>query len=222
MIVQRMHLPAAEVEIAIKEVTRYMGMGAAAPEGPLLHHVEEALAEFRETVQYHACYAQVPVAAAEGGLNLGGFYAQGKSLAKHLAGCEGAILFAATTGLEAERRRKRALVLSPAYGLVLDALGTAAIEAFCDVLCARWAAEYPETAFRPRFSPGYGDLPLKAQRPLLDFLAARQNAGISLTDALLMVPQKSVSAIVGMGREGCTAKKTGCAACTNQNCAFRL
>jgi len=49
-----------------------------------------------------------------------------------------------------------------------------------------------------RFSPGYGDLPLDYQRTLLSVLDTSRKIGVSLTDSLLMVPSKSVSAIVGV------------------------
>ena len=51
-----------------------------------------------------------------------------------------------------------------------------------------------------RFSPGYGDLPLGYQRTLLAILDTPRKIGVSLTDTLLMVPSKSVSAVVGVRR----------------------
>ena len=49
-----------------------------------------------------------------------------------------------------------------------------------------------------RFSPGYGDLALAHQKEVLKLLNAEKNVGITLTDTCLMVPTKSVSAIVGI------------------------
>jgi cobalamin-dependent methionine synthase I len=51
---------------------------------------------------------------------------------------------------------------------------------------------------RPRFSPGYGDLSLSVQSDLLNVLDARRNIGLTLSDSLMMIPQKSVTAIVGL------------------------
>lgn len=220
--VKTQYYHADAVRISLKDVGRYMGIGHTPPDTQTAQCMQQALALLKETVKYSVCYMQVPVSFTEAGTDFGVFQAQGKSLSKNLAGCGHAILFAATTGMAAERSRKRAAVLSPSLGLALDAAGTAAIESFCDLLCEEWARAYPEMLFRPRFSPGYGDLPLETQKPLLETLAAGRHAGIALTDALLMVPQKSVSAIVGMGQTGCTAKKPDCCACGRQDCAFRL
>lgn len=222
------HKP-SDVEIPLKEVGRYMGLGRSQPDAQLGGLMEKALADFQKAANYTACFMEVPVFIAEAKTDFGTFCTEGKSLAKHLAGCDRAILFAATTGIETERQRKRAFVTSPSLALVLDAVGTAAIESFCDLLCREWAEEHPGQTFRSRFSPGYGDLPLNAQKPLLDALHANQNAGISLTDALLMIPQKSVSAIIGMEQTDHTAEKPAvcskrdhCPTCGQQDCTFRL
>lgn len=52
--------------------------------------------------------------------------------------------------------------------------------------------------FRPRFSPGYGDLPLALQPDLLNFLNAQRWVGITVGKTLLMSPMKSVTAIMGI------------------------
>ena len=51
---------------------------------------------------------------------------------------------------------------------------------------------------RPRFSPGYGDLPLDFQKEFLKITDASRKLGISLNDSLLMSPSKSVTAIIGI------------------------
>ena len=56
----------------------------------------------------------------------------------------------------------------------------------------------PGESLVSRYSPGYGDFPLAAQRTLLALLDAPRRAGVSLTDSLLMVPSKSVSAVIGV------------------------
>ena len=47
-----------------------------------------------------------------------------------------------------------------------------------------------------RFSPGYGEWPLKAQEKLLPLVEA-DKIGVTLTDTDIMIPRKSVSAIIG-------------------------
>ena len=51
---------------------------------------------------------------------------------------------------------------------------------------------------RPRFSPGYGDVPLDAQRDIFSALDISKNLSVYLNDSLLMSPSKSVTAFVGI------------------------
>ena len=51
---------------------------------------------------------------------------------------------------------------------------------------------------QPRFSPGYGAVPLSVQREFFNLLACEKLIGVCLTDTLLMTPTKSVTAFVGM------------------------
>jgi cobalamin-dependent methionine synthase I len=53
-------------------------------------------------------------------------------------------------------------------------------------------------ALRPRFSPGYGDLPLELQTNLFKVLDCQHFIGLTLNDSMLMSPSKSVTAIVGL------------------------
>ncbi len=213
-------LPAESLRVPRTEVFRYMGLRGQKPDGALAALTESCLSAFGRVVRYRACYLVLPVRRTGGGVDFGAFFAAGQSLSRHLEGCDRAVVFAATTGMAAELQRRRAAVVSPARALVLEAVGTAAVEGFCDELCRRWEKEFAGCPLRTRFSPGYGDLPLAVQKPLLGCLDSGRKAGITLTDSLLMVPQKSVSAIVGIGPEG-GAPLRGCEGCGRQDCAFR-
>ncbi|HWQ58717.1 MAG TPA: hypothetical protein VN540_06820, partial [Clostridia bacterium] len=171
-----LRLPAREVDISLESALRYMGLGSARPEAGVAL-AREAIAAFGEAARYAACYVSVPVSIDADEVGLGLLRVASASLARHLEGCDTVVLFAATTGMESERQRKRAAVASPTLALALDAVGTAAIERFCDMLCGVFAKDYPGRALRPRFSPGYGDLPLAAQKPLLELLDAGDKAG---------------------------------------------
>jgi cobalamin-dependent methionine synthase I len=48
-----------------------------------------------------------------------------------------------------------------------------------------------------RYSPGYGDLDLSAQKVIYDALKL-EKIGISITDRYLLIPEKSVLAIAGI------------------------
>ena len=50
---------------------------------------------------------------------------------------------------------------------------------------------------RPRFSPGFGDVSLEVQKDFFSLLPCSK-IGLSLMDTLIMAPEKSVTAFVGI------------------------
>ena len=87
------------------------------------------------------------------------------------------------------------------YFFVYDAVGSALAESVCD------EAEKmikKNLKCRPRFSPGYGDFPLSVQRDVLSLVNAERLVGITLTDTNLMLPQKSITAILGIREDVCS------------------
>ncbi len=187
-------------DVPRREVYRYMGMKQPPERGEVYELVEAVLPEFLTAVRGRAQYLVLPVTVTEAGVDFGLFRADSRDLARNLRGCDRAAVFAATLGMETERQKRIAGVTSPAKALVLDAMGSAGIEEVCDGLCRQLAEQYPDCVLHPRFSPGYGDLPLELQKTLLGILDAGRALGVSLSEGMLMIPQKSVTAIVGLER----------------------
>ena len=59
---------------------------------------------------------------------------------------------------------------------------------------------------KPRFSPGYGDLPLSMQTDIFRVLDCPRKVGLTLNNSLLMSPSKSVTAIMGIHKTETTEK----------------
>ncbi len=120
---------------------------------------------------------------------------------------------------EARRRGENGEILD---SLLLDAVGTAAAEAAADALnrelCA-WAG--PRGHYlAPRVSPGYGRWELDGQPALLALLPAGE-LGIRLTDALMLVPHKSVSFAVRLSPQPPRRQRRGCRRCGLADCPYR-
>ena len=89
-----------------------------------------------------------------------------------------------------------------------------------DELAEAYATE--GLSLRPRFSPGYGDLPLEAQESVFKALDCHRKIGLALNDSLLMSPSKSVTAIVGLClADAQAARGTSCLSCDKADCLFR-
>ena len=105
----------------------------------------------------------------------------------------------------------------------MQAAAAAMVEAYCNELNVGWKKEYLGRGLylRPRFSPGYGDFPLSVQKGILDGLEAGKRIGITLTEGFLMMPSKSVTAVIGVSKTPSSCTVEGCEACEKKNCAFR-
>ncbi len=195
-----------------REILRYAGAGQAAPETAAL--LRECLSLTEGKLHGRVCWAEYAVHPCEAGLDLGFARTDSHALTRHLQGCERMVLFAATIGLEMDRLIARQAQLSPAKAHMLESIGTERIESVCDAFCAGIAHA------RPRFSPGYGDVPLAMQRDVFAALNCPRHIGVSLSESLLMTPRKSVTAIVGIGDESCTVPNE-CSSCRQPNCPYR-
>ena len=152
--------------------------------------------ETSNAFSYKVCYQEVDITWSCGIAELPVRMYGSKDLSTCLKGCRKAILMAATVGLGVDRLINKYERLSPSKALFLQALGAERVEALCDRFCR----ELPGT-LRPRFSPGYGDLPLEVQKEFIAYLDCTRLIGITLNDSLLMTPSKSVTAIVGIEPE---------------------
>lgn len=207
-----------EINIDPKEVAVYLSYFSVKNDETINPMMCSCNDEFLKAANFNACFSKVPVKISDDGVDLGFMKTKSQSLRKNLENCDYAYILAATTGITAHRLIERNSVLSPLKGIITDCIGSAAIEAFCDKI--NLSFDNPEF-LRPRFSPGYGDLPLEYQKDITEFLQTNKNIGMSLTDSLMMVPVKSVTAIIGIGKEKNKCNGPGCMICKNDNCPYR-
>ena len=189
----------SEPPVNRREVLRYAGVRGMA-DATLFSLLDGCLAEALEGLFYRVCYTEHTVRGTDGGLSLDYATVKSADLAKCLAGCDRAITFVATVGATPDRMVARYGDVTPARALLHQAIGAERIEALCDAFLLALAREQG-LSFCPRFSPGYGDLSLTVIGDIFRVLNPERHIGVSLTDALLMVPTKSVTAIVGIKKE---------------------
>ncbi len=200
-----------------REALRYAGVKENAPEMNAL--LRECAALCEKSLTPRVCYSFYPITRQDGVLDLGFAQTDSYALKRNLAGCEEIVLFAATIGLEMDRLIARYAHLSPSKAVMLQAIGAERIETLCDAFEEELIRQGHEVS--PRFSPGYGDLPLQMQRDIFAALDCSRQIGVSLNESLLMSPSKSVSAIIGLNGENSERCVHNCALCTLTNCLYR-
>ena len=98
-------------------------------------------------------------------------------------------------GISVDRLYEKQKRVSQALATVMSATASSLIESFCDYVNKSLVGE--EKA-KPRFSCGYGDFALEHQKDILKVLEADKRLGVCLTESCMMVPVKSVTAIIGI------------------------
>ncbi len=218
----------------LKTAARYLGLKGNAMADPAMAALLEtaygemrAVASPRHTLVRSA--VQVEKAPEEPGQKPSGtlFFGdlppiQSRDLCRLFDRCHGGYALLATLGLPLDLLIRKLAIMNPALSAAVGACGSAYIDTYIDgVLRAEGERLRPGGEYlTPRFSPGYGDVGLPVQPALLRLLGAGK-LGVHLTEALLMVPEKSVSALVGitsLPRRSCPAQ---CAACDKTDCPFR-
>lgn len=187
-----------EQEYSYKDILRYAKVDT--PTSEIDNLITECINELKGKLSYRVCYKEFPITLHEKSVDLGFALTASNNLRKNLDGCSSIILFAATIGLEIDRIIKRYSVTSPAKAVILQAIGTERIESLCNTFDNDIATEKKILGHitKPRFSPGYGDLPLELQTDIFETLEVSKHIGISLGDNLFMTPTKSVTAIIGV------------------------
>ena len=178
--------------VTVQEVARYLRRGGKAPDGALAARIGELIDEAARVLRPARIWRRLPVTQIP---------SPGTTLLQHLEGCAEAYLACGTIGPGLDALQRRVSVTSGADALIVQAVGAALIERYMDDVENEIRAELASgETLVTRYSPGYGDFPLEAQREILAILDTPRKIGVSLTDSLLMVPSKSVSAVIGVTR----------------------
>ena len=182
------------------EIYRYLGYktGMDLPK-EIETSVEEILDNVLKQSVPKVCYKYFETKVGEQ-VDFGFMSVESKELASNLEGCTETVIFGATIGIYTDRQIQKEQILSPVRALIYQAVGAAVVEAVCDDF-NEWIRQKEKEKGRdicPRFSPGYGDVSLSIQKSIFQELSLAKLAGITLTDSLLMIPEKSVTAIIGI------------------------
>lgn len=145
-----------------------------------------------------------------------GLQLQGEDIAIHLAGCSAVLLLAVTLGRGPDDAIRRAAAANVGYSVLLDNAASVLVEQYAvlaeETLCAE--ANVRGEYLTGRFSPGYGDFPLDTQAPLLRLLDAPKAIGLTPADGGLMLPCKSLTAVLGVATRPVQGLRPGCAHCS--------
>jgi hypothetical protein len=195
-----------------REIVRLLGYvpGRRPPSLAVDERIDEMIAEAEALVRPRACYTlkRLDTPPASGPF-------RGAELVAYSVCTIGHALEARV----AELSRKD----EPLRALVLDAIGSASVEAVADVVNATICREVGQEGVftNRRISPGYRSWPIEGQAEVFALLPTPVS-GVVLRPTWFMEPRKSISAAVSVGRGVVHSKYVSiCAYCDLRGCAYR-
>ena len=208
-----------EVKAVRSEAVRYLGYKNIKPDSAVMELIDVCEKELLKAVSPRYCFAKTKIdIIGDESVNIGFGEIHSRDLAKHLKDCHSVILMAATLGLGVDRLINKYSRIAPAKSVIIDALGSSAVEYWCDI--AETELTQNEKNHCSRFSAGYGDFPLGCQSDFVRCLDMQRKLGVTLSDSFLMTPSKTVTAVIGLGGISRTCENK-CASCANENCIYR-
>lgn len=182
-----------DLEINLNEVKRYLKIKEF--DISMRKIIDECFNCVYSSATPKAVYSDVKIKVSRDTVDLGFTKVKSQNLASHLSGCTEAFVVATTLGVGVDRLVEKYVRILQTKAMLCDAIASALIESFCDNLNKFLITDKEAVS---RFSPGYGDFSLEHQKEILEFLDANKRIGISLTDNLMMIPAKSITAIIGL------------------------
>lgn len=178
------------------EIARYAGSKNVA----LVPQLNECINKCKDILQYKVCYGIYDACIDEQESDLGFCKVRSKDIGEWMKNCGKILLFAATIGIGIDRLIHLYSSVSPSKAVIYQAIGAERIEALCDTFCSEIGSEMSDKGISvtERYSPGYGDLEISVQKDIFRTLECTKNIGVTLTDSCLMIPSKSVTAIIGL------------------------
>lgn len=209
-----------------REITRYLGYGNQPLDAQTQAVIEESIRVLQEiarpksTMQAFSLNVQ-----ADGAITIANTHITSRGLAYNLRGCERVVLMAATLGVEVDRCIARETAKSMARAVVFQAVAAELIEGYCNQINDAVSQEYACQGLytRPRFSPGYGDFSIVHQLDFARLLQTPKKIGLTVTDSMMLVPIKSVTAVIGLSASprGGVETTNKCKRCDMADCSFR-
>ncbi len=214
------------MQVDNKEALRYLGVRGE-PDEQTSSLIYDCVPQLMQAASFKYIALELPVQIEGETVSFPGLTILSRALARHIAGCESALLFAATLGAGIDRLMQEFAASDLPAAAALQACAASLLESAVDEAQAEYEKPFAARTlyFKPRFSPGYGDFSLEHQPDILRMLDAQKRIGLFCTKNNMLTPTKSITAVIGISdrpggiKAGCAPE--GCAACEKTDCAFR-
>lgn len=209
-----------------KEVLRYLGYKNGAIDTNINLLIDECINEAKEISNWKYTYKIFNLDKSEERVRLleSNLVFEGKDILEHLKESSMCTVMAVTLGSNIDTKIRYYEKVSMTRALILDACASVCVEWVCDEAQEeiRKEAQSKALGITYRYSPGYGDFLIDIQSKIIDTLDAQRNIGLTVTEDNILIPRKSVSAVIGFQDDSIVSKHPGCKKCNSSvNCIYR-
>ena len=213
------------MEIDIKEVLRYLGYKNQKIDKNMTNLINVCAQEIIDISKSSSTYEIFDIERKEDKLFLIGstLVLKDKDIKDLLINSQRCVVMAATLGTDVDSKLAYYSKFDITKGVIMDACASTAIEYVCDELQDKIMKNaLKENLYTTtRYSPGYGDFAIDNGSEILNVLDAYKKIGLSITENSIMLPRKSVTALIGLSKTKNIKRRTGCSNCKNLGCKFR-
>jgi hypothetical protein len=215
-----------DLKLTVNQISEVMGYKEGEDSDLVSGLIEEVLIEANEICNVRAQYVvfnEIKFIKETRSLSIKESRFNIKSIVfSQLKKAEAAAVFMCTAGSEIGARSRQAMSEKDLLrGYVYDVIGSEIVEAAADLMQAELEESAASSGLKitNRYSPGYCGWSVAEQHQLFS-LVPDNFCGIHLTESALMDPVKSVSGIIGIGKDVKLNPYT-CGMCDMKDCIYR-
>ncbi|MEG0283271.1 MAG: vitamin B12 dependent-methionine synthase activation domain-containing protein [Erysipelotrichales bacterium] len=206
------------MKLDYNEILRYLGY-----EGELDNATKEMIDKGLEVVEKYASFKHIyriyDLELRKNEIEFNNLVIPSRVLPNYFVNCKQILILGATLGLELDKQIKKLEITDMSLALVVNAVATEYMEKNLEKLCHD--IEEDNKYYTSRFSIGYHDVSITHQPDLIKMIDATKLIGINVLESYLMVPSKSVSAMIGISDQPIEKQRAKCANCLpNGKCSF--
>lgn len=215
----------ADIKLEKAEISTFMGLGEI-PDEPFGSMIDIAMELLSANKNIEGGFIIKPVtelSIKEGTITIEEqTFTAGRMISSFLKNSEYAALFTCTAGFEVEKYSKQYNDEGDfVQSYVIDATGSLLVEGAMELVYEKLKSMTTLNGLNltNRYSPGYCEWKVFDQQKLFSFLPT-DFCNVTLNESSLMSPVKSVSGIIGIGKD---VKYLGyiCDSCKNSGCVYR-
>jgi hypothetical protein len=215
-----------DLDIDLKQIEKVLGYGEGSDRDIVDYLIAEILGEpdlFTEIRAEYKIYNEIEFVDSDKSLTVNNInFEIHKILSGQLRKSDSLAFFLCTAGHEPGARSRKSMADGdPLKGYIYDMLGSITVDAAADLMQAELEKSVISSGKKitNRYSPGYCGWHVSEQHKLFR-LFPDNFCGIRLTDSALMDPIKSISGIIGIGKNVRYNQYT-CSLCEMKECAYR-